>query len=403
MTKHIFLFPFEIILFASCEKQNHVEEIDVFEISEFAVSAEDATKYALDFFSSSSSLKSATKREVKSTKEMSTPFGNKKVFVVEFESGGFVLMSDNLLNFPVLAYSVTNTWEFESFSDMAPAAEEWLMKYIRINLEIESDTVLQRLNNTFAMWKRAGINPVGLKSADPDECIDEYIGVDESIFDSSILPSHWRQGHPFNACIADPNSSCDYPVGCGPVAVGQIMYFWEHPGYIDWDDIDPIYFSSATEDCSSEIAQLMYDLTQECGTSNTCKYGLTYPNELVEGIKAMGYNAEKDNYDYRTVRQNIVAGHPVIIKGADNLLSQHYWICDGYREIKDVWSTTCMLPEGPVTHTWTTNSRAFVHLNWGWGDLSQNIWYGINDITRPDGEPENYNRYMKLIHNIYPN
>ena len=67
-----------------------------------------------------------------------------------------------------------------------------------------------------------------------------------------------------------------------------------------------------------------------------------------------------------------------------------------------MWSTTCILPEGPVTHTWTTNDRAYVHLNWGWGDPSQNIWCGINDITRPEGEPEDYDRYMKLIHNIYP-
>jgi len=403
MARHIFLFLLGIILFASCEKQNPVEDKDFFKISEFAVSAAEASEYALDFLNSTSSLKSGTKREVKRTKEMKTPFGDKIVFVVEFESGGIVLMSDNLLNFPVLAFSDRNTWKFESFSDMAPAANEWLMRTIRLNLEIESDTVLQRLNNTIAMWNKIDINPNGLKSIDPDECIDEYIGIDENIYDNSILSAHWRQGNPFNACLADPNSSCDYPVGCGPIAAGQIMYFWEHPNYIDWINIDPVYPIYSSEDCASPIAQLMITLAEQTGTSNKCDYGMTFPNELVDGIKAMGYNAEKDDYDYGLVKQNIVAGHPVIIKGADNLFSQHYWVCDGYREIKDVWSATCVFPSGPVTHTWTTNNRAFVHLNWGWGDPSQNIWYGFNDITRPEGSSKDYDRYMKLIHNIYPN
>ena len=107
------------------------------------------------------------------------------------------------------------------------------------------------------------------------------------------------------------------------------MYYWQYPDYIDWDNIDSYYSVQAIGDCASPIAQLMDELIDKCDVHMTCDYGLTTPENLVDGLKYFGFsNAENVDYSFAIVRQNVEWGYPVIIKGADGLFNQHYWICD---------------------------------------------------------------------------
>ena len=405
MKRHTFLFLFVMILLASCEKQNVEEDMNSCELSEYAVKAEVATGYALEFINGSNDLKSVAQRKVKSTKEMSTPFDNKQIYVVEFELGGFVLMSDNFLNIPVLAYSETGTWQYESFSEMAPAAEEWLMDCIRTNMEIESDTTLQRLNNTRAMWNMDNFGLKGATRIDPDECTQEYIDDVDNIYDNTVLTSEWNQGNPFNACFGGS------PAGCGPVAMGQLMYYWQYPNpvvsnaaSVYWNTIYDSYNPGTVVDCgSSPISLLMSMIRHATNAWTEDNWTLVTVHNLVEGLQEFGYNAVSSDYDFGEVTKNIRWGYPVIIKGGTSLFSQHYWICDGFREMYQEYLETCH--NGPVTYTRTyaSNYFDFVHLNWGWSDENLNIWYSSGNITRPLNKGDNYYKHMKLIHHIHPN
>lgn len=414
MKKYFSLILFVVLLFSfsSCEKQELNENTDNLELDvvlEHGVSADEAEQYALDFMNSTSQLKSAKKNKVKQIREMSTPFKNKKIFVVEFDTSGFVLMSDNRLNFPVLAYSETDTWDYNHFEDLVPGAREWLMQSIRLNLEIEADTLLQRLNNTRVMWDRDEARLKGAAIIDPDECTEEFIRVVDNTYDDGLLFTNWHQGYPFNACMDHCFPSGNRrSAGCGIIAMAQVMNLYQHPSsFIDWNHIqeeDYISIEGFYGSCGDEeIMTLIDEIVNNTNVTHIDCTNLVTPGNMEEALHNMGFSsAINSDYDINLLRWANESGHPVIIKGADNLFSQHYWICDGFREVYDEWLETCPSPTGDVTRYFDKNSSLYFHLNWGWGNSNQNIWYQSNEITRPEGTNYNFDGSRRVIHRIYP-
>lgn len=398
-----------LFCFASCEKEESVENTDklqVNNVSEYAVSIDEAIIFAQNFISKNSKLKSA--RKVKRIQELDVPLKNKKLIVVDFEPSGFVILSDNKLNIPVLAYSETDLFNYSDFSEMNPSIKFWLNKSVDLNLEIENDTTLQRLNNVIEKWDRNLPDLKGATVIDPLDCTVTLYEHVINIYDNALLSSVWHQRLPYNSCMNDCSSTGEpYPAGCVAIAVGQVMNFWEYPSSFEWSSIYDEYSPNAVQDCSLEIAELIEDIGDKVNMYYTCGGSASGPS-YAEGALYNDYNYDDVTlqiYSFsNSFRNNLKWGYPVLFFGEDpDISSGHAWVCDGLREEWDEMQRSCPHPNGPIISYFPENFTYYLHMNWGWeNENSENTWYWDNNITMPIGKNHNYNDDVEVIINIYP-
>ena len=77
----------------------------------------------------------------------------------------------------------------------------------------------------------------------------------------------------------------------------------------------------------------------------------------------------------------------------------------GYTEEEyDRFKVVCQSGHGvPLISYETRNYRYYLHMNWGWGNYSnEDTWYFSNNITHPIGSDKNYQWEKDMIINIHP-
>lgn len=173
--------------------------------------------------------------------------------------------------------------------------------------------------------------------------------------------------------------SCDCdntPAGCGAVAMGQVMWYWQWPRYssyrtYDWDNMPGQILSNYTSpNDADKIAHLLKDCGDACGMTYTCPGSWALMSDIVDAfIDDFGFEAvkkySKGDWTYgnswkNLIRSEIDNGRPVIFY-ADNALfvNGHYFVCDGYDPDDD-------------------NLFKF---NFGWGSSSATVSVNVGNIT----------------------
>lgn len=92
------------------------------------------------------------------------------------------------------------------------------------------------------------------------------------------------------------------------------------------------------------------------------------------------------NYNVNTVKNNIYANSPVILRGKSNASGGHFWICDGYKWLSIQYSDC------------TGISYESLHMIWGWKGRHDG-WYNYSNFTPGN---DNYNNGRMMIYNIIP-
>ena len=132
-----------------------------------------------------------------------------------------------------------------------------------------------------------------------------------------MLQTHWHQSAPYN-------DLCDgYPAGCGAIAVAQVMKYHEFPQQISYNGY-PFTWASIPNSANSSSNQSK--LIKAIGVTTNTRYwsigSWTTPGELEEGIEAFGYNVTRQNNNYDSVEREILKNHrPVIMLGNSTNLS----------------------------------------------------------------------------------
>ncbi len=157
-----------------------------------------------------------------------------------------------------------------------------------------------------------------------------------------LLKTAWHQGTPFN-------DLCNgHSAGCAPVAMAQIMYYYQHPqimtynGYtFSWNTI-PEYPSS-----SSDQAKLLKLVGMALGTNYGSAGSWTKPSNFRDGVKLLLYSVtQKDYTPHETSVYILDHKKPIIMLANDTNLSwipghnsnleyigkSHFWVCDGVQE-----------------------------------------------------------------------
>jgi len=235
-----------------------------------------------------------------------------------------------------------------------------------------------------------------------------------------LLESEWSQGGPYNKfaplCPDDPSGHCS--AGCVPVAIGQIMKYWEWPlrgrdynEYYDshinppeiWRNFDDCHYdwslipnrlsNSNTQAQIDATAGLLIDIATAAeasftpeGTGASVRTSATalftffsyHPPAVLRRYGKHYYYSDKVWYDL--MKDQIDHGMPVALGvGIIDEEGGHEIVLDGYK--------------------FDIGMRQF-HLNLGWGG-HENAWYSLNNINTSGGV---YNDvyYQDAIVNIYP-
>ncbi len=171
-----------------------------------------------------------------------------------------------------------------------------------------------------------------------------------------ILPKtevKWEQRNPYNLKVEEMEGE-PYPVGCVPIAVGQIMSYYKQPKSIDWDRV--ISKGMKDEYVRNVVSNLLYEL----GTSDflAVNYGIETSRAkskyVPRTLRHYGYTtSELINYDIETIKSELRANRILYIRGysikktseLDDLRTSafegisykggHAWIIDGFEVIKE--------------------------------------------------------------------
>lgn len=275
--------------------------------------------------------------------------------VLGYQQGGFVIVSNDDTNAPVVGYS-------EQKVNLDAPGLLWYLN--AANQALISRTV----SAASASESKESIEP--------------------------LLKTLWGQSAPYNnLCPTErENANVIYPTGCVATAMAQVMYYHQYPEkgignitysfqdrilsadfnntYYQWNLMIPTYKKGQYSDESAlAVATLMY----QCGVSIKMQYnvggsGAFSYNAATALRKNFGYheNLQIHYRDYYTAKEwinkvynELKAGRPIIYTGVDENNGGHCFVVDGY------------------------DQNNFVHVNWGWDGMNDG-YYDIA-LLNPSG------------------
>ena len=227
----------------------------------------------------------------------------------------------------------------------------------------------------------------------------------ETINVPQMLTTQWLQRFPTNAKVQEYTGLTDPPVGCYPLAIAQVMKYYQYPTGYNWaamPDVLTYYYYS-------EAARLLLDIGIATNTCFTEFESTTSSSNALNYLRNNGYeDATEVSHDQFTVRSQLLLNKPVIMTGkpANNSSGTgHAWVCDGLNEnncrtayylmtILDTTPLSYLAKEIMIEDEWA--SRTF-HLVWGEGGTTDG-WFRDNEVVY-QGVSHSANR--KDIINIY--
>ncbi len=315
-----------------------------------------------------------------------------KLYVVSFDSVGWVMISGTDQVEPVLGYSNNSTFDVESLPDQA---KWWLnQRSDEISTVIEKKIIpsadLQR------KWKSISAKLIEKRN----------LSILKSSMAGPLLSSTWGQGRYYNGMApADERSSAGNGhvwIGCVATAMAQIMKYWQypssglgshsysHPDYgtlsadFENSNYDWSYMSNSLSGDEAEVQELSY----HCAVAVDMDFGPYSSGAFLEEATSAFHNYFKynsvvfgssksrwDDAEWESLlMRDLDAGRPVFYSGYNQSYTNgHAWVCDGY-------------------------AGSYFHFNWGWGGTA-NGNYLLSDLTPASS---NYSYNQAAIFSIEP-
>lgn len=195
----------------------------------------------------------------------------------------------------------------------------------------------------------------------------------KSVIVPNMLTTTWNQDSPFNDAFPIHKGSQRYPVGCVPVAIGQVMKYHDYPSNLNLSTMAD-YLINETD---TALQNFLFQLAENCNA----KYETDSKGNPITGVdlsaapKLMkskyGYTAVYDSYNSTTVRSEISDGRPLIVSGGVGKEAHAFVACGlNYHDTEDyyqVFTFTGHYTFGPVGEKfyYTHSSSMLTYYNWG--------------------------------------
>ncbi len=420
--KKLFYFATIVLLSLSCRTNDKQTEPSSIENKESSFSIEDAKRVSLKTISvEGKPLKNAkieaNDKEISQTKTIDDSQGEHLFHIIKFkDKKGFRIVSADKQFVPLLGFS-----EGGEFDETLPGTTHWiqfLVGYLqkeKANNKKDKDylkkneklwTSFESTGYPFAQNNTTGTVSKIVPTGDP---------CDSDIWDvNRLVRTSWWQGSVYNSY--SPLSPCGsnggycnrMPVGCGPIAMGQIIRANAvngrgGPGGYNYASMPEYVVTGCGPYSGGELqaAMLLNNVSNAVGSFGvvvsipfSCSTSTaTLPWGISSGFSQMGYS-NGGNYgdffpSYQSVLSDIKAGYPVIMSGKKgwfgNLNSWHIWVIDGAQHHQYTGSDGNCL-----TYDW-------FRCNWGWGGANNDDWYWYGN-----GNYNGYDTELKSITNIRP-
>ncbi len=372
-----------------------------------SVEIETAKRIAQNFMSNNRNIsKTATNVVVEKFEEQNS------LYVVNFQEGGWVMLSAENTIVPILAFSYEGIYRVED--EKSPAFCYLIDMYkeqIDIARKIEAqqidsiqiDTIKRR--EIAAQWaslqiaERESVNM--LRSYIPGRVLlnvpqrGEVTWGQSKNNDSSCspaynakVPTNFMQGWLFDCTCNDTP-----PAGCGAVAMGQVMWYWKWPKSskyrsYDWGSMPTELLETTPSAQADAIAFLLKDcgsasnMVYACAGSFTTSIESALENDFnYKGITKVTKRDWSGSVWNDLIRTEIDCERPVIMYGekALTLDKKHYFVIDGY----DVLYNN------------------YFHINLGWRGTGNGYFY-LNNITGTANGGFNFNSGQYAFIGISP-
>lgn len=215
-----------------------------------------------------------------------------------------------------------------------------------------------------------------------------------------LLSTEWHPLTPFNDLCP---SNCY--AGYGPIAVAQVMKFYEEPATMSWGGVTFGWSSIPAVPNYNSTDRHAYLISYLWNKLNVHVYSptqvLTTVAKVQSGLDSIGYTATIHNPHSNTAVRNQLINYakPVIMYGKDNNQNiSHFWVCEGAYETdyNRIIYFTENQPNGAGTFTQGMynmsvpgdvgggNPYLYFYMNWGMGSspyFDPNGWYASNDVV----------------------
>ncbi len=357
------------------------------------IDKETAKKVAINFMSNKISTSLTVKNVI--TEELD---GQISFFIVNFQEGGWTMVSSENLAVPVLGYNLSGEYKLE---DEKP--ESFIALTTNYKEQIARSKLSKSTNvHISTKWDNLLIDRKhkSLKSYTPGSPLLNVSGrghvqwSQDKNNDGGCNPSY----NAFCPSKDDDDCYCDRrPTGCGAVAMGQIMWYWQWPqssSYrtYNWGLMPDELTNSSTTAEGEEVAHLLKDCGDASDMTYWCSGSWTTVNKIEDAFKdKFNYKGVKkhvkNDWDYGSawedlLRSEIDNERPVFYRGdkSDLSTSKHFFVLDGY----------------------DASDPEYFHFNFGWGypgNTYNTSFQFLNDITPGSHE---YNKNQMAIVGISP-
>ncbi len=203
---------------------------------------------------------------------------------------------------------------------------------------------------------------------------------------SPLLPAairKWSQGAPYNQlCINKDDPTVRDVLGCGPVAVGKVMGYYQWPEvtydgiHLDWDEMEANQSSQAL----AAFLKKLGDKDLLNASYSPMVTGVS-PSNIPPTFKKLGYfTPVATSFNETTAINHLTNYDPVLICGYDTgNAGGHAWVIDGIYRVQAPPLLADPEKEEPVY-------SYYLHTDWGWGGTC-NGYYSYSSGT-VSGSPE---------------
>jgi hypothetical protein len=378
----------------SCSKDNE-QEIMVNSAQENFVDLTVAKKNGADISfknannskTNKNSSEGIVKKEIESIKEVKNEKNKAIFYVINYVEGGYIILSaDNRMQ-PIIAFSDNGKFIVDE-SKYSEGLKSWIINAEKQIVAIQKSTVQQTDNQKLAwrLVKNTLVNQNLYAKPPADQCY-EHTEIETK---GPYINTTWDQTRGFNYMLPYINCegySTQVLAGCVPIAMAQIMKYYNYPTNYNWSLMDPAYATTVTANFIVDIhnairavypGQPMYSC-DATGVSSSANMGLVLKTQFRYS------SADWSSYNYQTVKDNIIGGKPVLLSGSGNY-GGHMWVCDGYRTTK-YYFRDC-----------TGVSYLYFSMNWGWNGAN-NGFYAFDNFNPG---VYTFNSNTKMIYNIKP-
>lgn len=380
-------------------------------------------------------------KEVDDLKTFADRQGRAIFYVISYKNNeGFLVLSADKRMKPVLAFSDTGTFDLETDN---PGIQLWkdLISENSAGVRQRTEAHIDIINEwrQFEAGKGASFRttdqPVWTPEASCEYFVTHPIPQNVTVQHLTHNVARWAQWEGYNAHCPDgitvPNctKSGTFPcgnalVGCGPVAIGQVLKYHHRTVNIEGTTYSGAMFTgmplTQPSDCfppdntnTGNLAHLLRDIGKATGaTYNTVvpAFGIPMsgsgcqtwmePGKVDDFFAARGFTSYDLDFfnsaNQTTIKNQLLAQRPVIVFGSNCnvcLKNMHVWIIDGVQDLHAIFQD-----QNGYCYEHTSH---FYQMNWGWGNSAENnTWFAYDNIV---GDGILYNSAGMKAYIIIPN